>query len=156
MTEQNRKRTVLLFIVSFVIIFVVFISSVIKTGVYNRKEHHITATGDALFCESPDKSMPVSINAVPRSSTWTKVFDLDDEGLTEHNFQAFTYDFTVMNYTGDEVRDFTFVLTFSTDVYLSSAWNGSLEIHQKDGESEITATVPDLREFNPNDYPLKT
>ena len=32
--------------------------------------------------------------AAPRGSTWTKVFDLYDEGLTEHNYQAFTYDFT--------------------------------------------------------------
>lgn len=37
----------------------------------------------------------MSVHALARSSTWTKVFDLNNEGLTEHNYQAYTYDFTV-------------------------------------------------------------
>ena len=52
--------------------------------------------------------------------------------------------------------NFSFKLTFSTDAYLSSAWNGALEIHQNVQGGEIVATIPDLREFNPGDYPLKT
>lgn len=52
--------------------------------------------------------------------------------------------------------NFSFKLTFSTDTYLSSAWNGALEIHQNVQGDEIVATIPDLREFNPGDYPLKT
>ncbi|MBQ9604678.1 MAG: HD domain-containing protein, partial [Firmicutes bacterium] len=99
---------------------------------------------------------PVSVKAIPRGSTWGKIFDFENEGLTENNYQAYTYDFTVKNNTGDEVKDFSFKMTFDTDVYLLSAWNGALEIHQLSGTEEITDTVPDLREFIPEDYKLNT
>ena len=88
--------------------------------------------------------------------TWGKIFDPEGLGLTENNIQAYTYDITVSNNTPDEVADFSFKLTFPEVVYLSSAWNGALEIHQFADGSEITAVVPDLREFVPGDYPLET
>ncbi len=156
MKTEGRKKTVLLFIVSLAVILAVFLGGVFRTRAYNRTKHRMTTTGEELFTTAIDKSKPVSINAVSRGSTWSKAFDLNDEGLTEHNFQAYTYDFTVINHTQDEVADFSFVLTFNQDVYLSSAWNGALEIHQHTNGGEITATVPDLREFHPDDYPLKT
>ena len=92
--------------------------------------------------------------AAPRGSTWTKVFDLYDEGLTEHNYQAFTYDFTFANKTKDEVFDFVFRLGFRHDAFLSSAWNASLEIHQNTASGEAVAYIPDLRDYDPADYAL--
>ena len=76
------------------------------------------------------KKNDVSVSAVPRASTWGKIFDFNDVGLTENNYQAYTYDFTFSNNTGDEVSSFKFKLTFNRDVYLSSGWNGVVEIHQ--------------------------
>lgn len=60
-----------------------------------KKSHRATLTGKDLFREAADGSKPLSVHALARSSTWTKVFDLNNEGLTEHNYQAYTYDFTV-------------------------------------------------------------
>ena len=98
----------------------------------------------------------MSIRAVPRASTWEKVFDLQDEGLTESNYRAYTYDFPVTNHTRGEVSEFSFRLTFSREAFLASAWNGALEIHQNAVGGELTAAVPDLREFDPAAYPLET
>ncbi|MDT3845210.1 MAG: HD-GYP domain-containing protein [Bacillota bacterium] len=156
MRTESRKKTVLLFIISLAAILAIFVAGVIRTRMYNQTKHRMTSTGEELFTPSIDKSKPVSVNAVARGSTWSKAFDLNNEGLTDHNFQAYTYDFTVLNHTLDDVADFSFVITFSRDVFLSSAWNGALEIHQHTNGGEITATVPDLREFHPDDYPLKT
>ncbi|MBQ9429905.1 MAG: HD-GYP domain-containing protein [Clostridia bacterium] len=94
--------------------------------------------------------------AVPRSSTWGKIFDHENEGITENNYQAYTYDFMISNNTGDEVSSFSFTLTFGQDVFLASAWNGSLEIHQKTSGGELVEVVPDLREFTAEDYTLAT
>ena len=49
-----------------------------------------------------------------------------------------------------------FKLVFSREVFLSSAWNGALEIHQNVGGDEIVDTVPDLREFHAEDHSLQT
>ena len=62
----------------------------------------------------------VSVSASARGSTWTKLFAFDNVGLEDPNFQAYTYDFTVYNNTGDAVSDFIFTLTFRQEVYLSS------------------------------------
>ncbi|MCR5301307.1 MAG: hypothetical protein K6E49_02575 [Lachnospiraceae bacterium] len=73
--------------------------SFIKTDSYNRTMHHSTFEGDDLFGEAGSKTKAVSVNAMARSSTWTKAFDLNNEGITEHNYQAYTYDFTISNNT---------------------------------------------------------
>jgi hypothetical protein len=54
------------------------------------------------------------------------------------------------------VSDFTFQLTFNTDVFLTSAWNGALEIHQDVNGDELISKVPDLREFHSDSHRLKT
>ena len=154
--ENDRKRTKLIFGGVLALIFAAFIISGVQTEIFNRTEHKEVLSGTDLFSEETVKSYLVSVNAVPRGSTWTKAFDLNNEGLTEHNYQAFTYDFTVSNNTKDEVSDFSFVLTFNKLVFLNSAWNGALEIHQKHEDGEYVATVPDLREFHPEDYELNT
>lgn len=155
MRETNRSKVVLAFAITLLMVVTCLIVSVVKTNAYNSERHYETFTGSTLFSSEGAKEKSVSVEAVPRGSTWTKVFDLNDEGLTEHNYQAYTYDFTVSNNTADEVSDFSFKLTFSNGVFLSSAWNGALEIHQNVGGDEIVDTVPDLREYNPADYVLE-
>ncbi len=155
--RQNRTRIVsLIFAVSLIVIIIGLVFSVLKTRAYNSVRHQETFEGDSLFSPDAGHRSKVSVKAVPRNSTWNKVFDLNNEGLTEENYQAFTYDFTVSNPTRDEVSDFSFKLTFSRDVYLMSAWNGALEIHQHTDGGEIVDTVPDLREFDPDAHTLKT
>lgn len=154
MNGSRRRRGRIMFLTALVISLGCFAGSVIKTNSYNRKDHTVFFTGDDLFAPSDTKSREVYVKAEPRSNTWTKTFDPDNTGVTEHNFKALTYDFTIINNTKDEVNEFSFKLTFNTDVYLASAWNGSLEIHQFDGGRELVDTIPDLRDFKPGDYKL--
>ncbi len=151
-----RKRTIGLFTGTLAIITAMIATSVIRTDSYNRKIHHSTFEGSELFSEEAPKTKPVSVNAIARSSTWMKAFDLNNEGITEHNYQAYTYDFIVSNNTGDEVSDYSFKVTFDKEVFLMSAWNGSLEIHQNNGSGETVSTIPDLREFNADEYDIET
>ena len=155
MNTKTNKRAALTFGITLLIIVALFATVCIKTNIYNNKVHHQTFKSEALFSEEAEKKA-VSITATPRSSTWGKIFDFKNEGLTENNYQAFTYDFAVLNNTKDEVSSFTFKLTFEQETYLSSAWNGSLEIHQKTKGGERVASIPDLREFNAEDYDLDT
>ncbi|MBR7060394.1 MAG: HD-GYP domain-containing protein [Eubacterium sp.] len=156
MIKDNRKKAAVIYAVTLVIIAILFAVSVINTKVYNSKVRTETIKNEQLFTEESSKKEGVCVNAVPRSSTWGKIFDFKNEGLTENNYQAYTYDFSVSNNTKDEVSKFTFKLTFNQEVYLASAWNGSLEIHQKIKGGEIVETVPDLREFKAEDYELST
>ena len=156
MRKERKGLIELIFIVSLVLIFLVFAISEIKTNNYNNETHKAAFSGSALFSNEENENEGVTVKAIPRSSTWGKIFDLYDEGLTENNYQAYTYDFTVSNNTKDELDDFTFKLTFSKDVFLASAWNGALEVHQTVNGQEVVSTVPDLREFKPSDHPLET
>ncbi len=157
MKISTRKRNIIiLFGVSLLIILAVFVASGIKTDTYNRTKHRDVLAGTALFGEEAGKARDVSVKAAARSSTWTKAFDLNGTGQTQHNYQAFTYDFSVENNTKDEVSEFTFKLTFDQEIFLMSAWNGSLEIHQKAAGGEYVATVPDLREFHAEEFALDT
>ena len=156
MKKRNGKKTALLFAVSFMIILGVFAASVIKTNVYNSTRHHAVFSGPALFSSEDAKTEPLSVKAAPRGSTWAKIYDPENKGLTDFNIQAYTYDFTFSNNTADEIRDFSFTLRFNREVFLMSAWNGSLEVHQKIADGEIVSTVPDLREFVPGDHALRT
>ena len=153
MKPKNKKKTWIAFGVTLLIVVALFAGAMIKTSVYNRKVHNTVFKNESLFTEQTDTN-EVSVNAVPRSSTWGKIFDFKNEGLTENNYQAFTYDFTVTNNTADSVAKFNFKLTFNQTVYLSSGWNGSVEIHQFAGGKEVVANVPDLREFDAKKYDL--
>ena len=153
--DQDRKKAMIVFIIALAIALGCLIASVIKTDAFNHMKHHEVFAGEGLFAAEDAKEKEVSVVAAARSSTWTKVFDFDNEGLTDHNYQAYTYDFTVNNNTRDEVLDFTFKLTFSEETYLMSAWNGALEIHQLVPGGELVDTVPDLREFNPENHSLE-
>ncbi len=153
--DESRKRAVILFAVALILIMILLGISILKTHAFNSMHHHAVFSGAELFSPEGDQNMDVSVEAVPRSSTWGKIFDLNSEGLTENNYQAYTYDFTVSNHTKDEVETFSFKLTFAQEAFLASAWNGALEIHQNIKGGELVATVPDLREFDPDAYPLE-
>ncbi len=124
--NKNVKKMTVVFIVVLVLGLGCLGVSIAQVNAYNSTNHQASFTGASLFAEeggSPEGagSKDVSVAVVPRSSTWTKAFDFNNEGITEHNYQAYTYDFTVTNNTNDEVKDFSYKLTFSKDVYLSSA-----------------------------------
>ncbi len=149
------KKAFLIFITALFCVIACFGFSILINNKYNSEIHRDTFSGEGLF-SAADETKPVSVFAEARSSTWGKVFDFNNEGLTENNYQAYTYDFTVKNNTRDRVKDFSFKLKFNGEVFLSSAWNGALEIHQNVKEKEVTETVSDLRKFVPEDYKLKT
>lgn len=142
MKQNNRKKAAWIFAVTFLIVLAVLAAAMLKTSAYNHTRHHADLAGTAVFSERGAQAEGISVTAAPRGSTWTKVFDLYDEGLTEHNYQAFTYDFTFANKTKDEVSDFVFRLGFRHDAFLSSAWNGSLEIHQNTASGEAAEDIP--------------
>lgn len=158
MNSDKRKKITIIFLVTLILTLGCLGAGFLKTHAYNNKEHHAMFEGEGLFTAEPSKSRKVSVNAVPRDSTWTKAFDFNNEGLEEHNYQAYTYDFTVTNNTKDEVKDFSFKLVFGTRVFLSSGWNGSVEVHQKVKGGEMVAEIPDLREFGAESdkYDLRT
>ena len=155
MISKNKKKALIGFSVTIFIVVALFAAVCLKTNLYNKKMHTKTVKSEQLFSEA-DKEEGVAVTAVPRSSTWGKIFDFNNEGLTENNYQAFTYDITVANNTKDEISSFTFKLTFGQEVYLSSAWNGSLEIHQIIKGGEQVAEIPDLREFQADAYEIDT
>ena len=154
MKSNGGKKAVILFSAAFMLIAALLAASVIKTNTYNNTEHHATFTGTSLFNSDVPPSDTFSVRVEPRSSTWGKIFDFQNEGISEENFQAYTYDFFFSNNTADSVKDFSFKLTFSREAYLSSAWNGALEIHQQTAEGEVVDTVPDMRVFNPEEHSL--
>lgn len=152
---MNKKLLAIIsFSTTFLIIIILFVISIIKTNVFNSTDHKEEFAGTTLFTNIPDEK-DVTINVVARSSTWGKIFDFNNEGLTENNYESHTYDFTISNNTKDEVKKFSFILTLGNEAYLSSAWNGSLEIHQNVKVKESIANIPDLREYTPSDYKLE-
>ena len=151
---RKRKTFTVLFSVTLCIIAALFILSVIKTRQYNAAVHEDSFTGENLFRVDDDRDKDLSVRAETRSSTWTKLFDINNEGLTEHNYQAYTYDFYISNNTKDEISDYKFKLTFDREAFLFLAWNGSLEIHQFAGDKEVVASIPDMREFDAKKYQL--
>ncbi len=152
--QKSGKKNTVIYAAALAAVILCLIAGIIKTGAYNSKRHYETFAGKGLFSPDDAEKKSVSVTGAARGSTWTKLFDLYDEGLEENNYQAYTYDFTVSNNTKDEVSEFSFKLTFSRDVFLASAWNGALEIHQNIRGGEIVATIPDLRDYDPHDYEL--
>lgn len=157
MNSKSKKIAIWVFIIALLLVVAVFAGSVIKTDNYNKTRHYASFEGSEIFLQEDAQASELgdlSVSITQRSSTWTKVFDLDNENLTEHNYEAHTYDFAFTNNTDDEVSDFLFKLNFKQGVFLSSAWNGALEIHQMTDNGEIVETIPDLRDYNANDYNL--
>ena len=155
---MKKKIIYSVFVCTLLAVLLMFIISAIRVNKYNSESHVKPLTGSELFTSMPDRSDGASINIVARTDTWGKVFDINNEGLGEedYNYFAHMYDFFVSNNTSDEVRSFKFKIIFNCDVYLSSAWNGSLEIHQNVNKIEKVDTIPDLRNFNYLVYDLDT
>ncbi|MCR4606089.1 MAG: HD-GYP domain-containing protein [Eubacterium sp.] len=153
--EKKSYGAQLFFIITLLISLAVLAIAIIKTNVYNAAEHRETFQGDALFSAEDSGEGKVSVKAIPRSSTWSKVFDIKEEGINKVEHQAYTYDFTVSNNTTDQLKDFTFKLTFNKQAFLLSAWNGALEFHQNIDGKDVVNKVPDLRDYNTADYNLK-
>ena len=133
--KKKIKAAPIIFIVTFLLALACLIVSMFRTDAYNKVRHQESYSGSSLFSPADSSEEGVFVNASARDSTWTKCFDLNNEGLTEHNYQAYTYDVTITDNTPDEVSDYTFRLEFGTKVFLSSAWNGKLEIHQNVADS---------------------
>ena len=131
-----------------------FIGSIIGTYYSNLNIYELELTGSDLFTSTPDKSKEVSLNINIRDGSWGKVFDLNNEGITENNYTAHTYDITIDNYTSYEVKEFSFKLLFKHEAFISQAWNGMLEIHQFVNGIEHIELIDDLRTYNPLDYDL--
>ena len=99
-----------------------------------------------------DNQGEISAVLSARSSTWTKVFDLENTGEDIPDHQAYTYDLVITNNSGATLSDYTFEFSFNTEAYLASAWNGSLEIHQ----GNLSELIPDLRSFDASSLSLST
>ena len=154
MKIENRK-SMAFFVITLIIAIGCMAAGLIDNSAFNRQVHQVIYSGPDLFNAENTGEQDVSVAAAARSSTWTKLFDLNNEGLTENDYQAYTYDFSVSNNTAYEVPSFTFKLTFSQEAFLMSAWNGALEIHQNVQGGELVDVVPDLREFNPEEHQLE-
>ncbi|MCR5391097.1 MAG: HD-GYP domain-containing protein [Lachnospiraceae bacterium] len=154
--KKGSYKTGFFFQITLLIVLIVLVFSVLRVRNYNNIVHEQTVSGDALFSESYETDKACTINAIPRGSTWTKVFDFNNEGHTEHNYRAYTFDFPVRNNTSDEIAGFTFKLHFDKEVFIVNGWNGAIRFHQNAGSDEYVAEVPDLREFHPEDYILDT
>ncbi|MBE6997692.1 MAG: HD-GYP domain-containing protein [Ruminococcaceae bacterium] len=155
MMKQNRKKATALFAAIFAAGLLCMVLSAVKTNTFNNTRHESALSGPMLFAGEGEPG-ELSVRAAARSSTWGKVFDFNNAGLTENNYQAYTYDFSINNNTGDEVEQFRFQLNLGQEAYIASAWNGALEIHQDVAGGETVATVPDMREFDPALYELET
>ena len=153
---KNRRALIgIIFGSVLALIIGLFTVSLVRTAIYNNKSYSVSNSGDKLFTTTPDKTQNVTLNVVPRDGTWGKIFDFNNEGLTENNYTASTYDFFIENNTGYEVKEFSFKLTFHHEAYIAQAWNGSVEVHQFRSGKEHLETIPDLRVYDPKKYDLE-
>ena len=152
--KKKKIITSVSFAVALLLFVSFFISAFVRTNYFNSEQHEITVSGKDLF-KNEVKKEGITINVSARSSTWGKVFDLYDEGLTENNYQAYTYDFYISNFTSDEVKTFNFKFIFENDAFISSAWNGAIEFHQFKNGNELVETIYDMRDYNPLGFKLE-
>ncbi len=152
---KNKIIAIALFASTFLTILALFIVSYVITNNYNNTKYNESYEGTNLFKSVPDKSKRVTVNIVPREGTWGKIFDFYNEGLTENNYTAATYDFFVSNNTNDTLSNFSFKFTFNHEAFISQAWNGTVEIHQFRDGNEYVGKIPDLRVYKPIYYNLK-
>ena len=149
---KKLRIIIISFFTALLIILSLFVISIIQTNKYNSKTHQLSLSGEELFDFTNRYQKGVSLYISKRTDSWNKTFNLNGE---EVEFTAFTYDFHITNNSIDTVNSFNFKLYFKNTTILYLAWNGAIEIHQfKDG-NEIVAQIPDLRQFDPDDYPIE-
>ncbi|MCR5618636.1 MAG: HD domain-containing protein [Lachnospiraceae bacterium] len=157
MRRETKSSEAILLFSGFLAIILIFLAlSALRTKTYNQTVHDVLYSGDELFSADTESTKGVTVKAIPRGSTWSKIFDPETTDPNDFDHRAFTYDFSITNNTSDQIRDFKFRLNFDKEVFLQSAWNGALELHQVQKGGEYVATVPDLRDFDPGDYSLDT
>lgn len=89
--EMKRKNTAkIIFVMLFTVFTLCLIISVIRTNSYNSLQHHAIFSVSDLFSLNNVREKDVSVTAVPRSSTWGKIYDPENTGITENNIQAYT------------------------------------------------------------------
>ena len=150
---KHKKLYFILFTSGLLLIIAFLLTSIIRTSNYNSRTYKNEINQETLF--STPKKEGVTINAITRPDEWKKIFDFDNVGLTENNYVAHTYDYTISNYTSDVVDKFSFKVIFNTEAYVSNAWNGSIEFHQNVKNNEKVSTIPDLRSYDPSKYDLE-
>ena len=155
MKKNYIRSAIVLFGLSLLLLVTLLIASIVRTKLYNKKQH-CEIYSSSEYLNSKVVGDYLVIQSLPRASTWGKIFDFNNEDIKENNYKAYTYDFTIMNNTNDRVSEFCFSIYFDQEVYIASAWNGSLEIHQNVNTNEYQATVPDMREFNKDIYDFDT
>lgn len=124
---------------------------------YERKD--TPAEFEFVPAAAPEKNKAdgdISLSVSTRSNTWTKIIDPEDLGLTEPNYQAYTYDVTVTNQTSERLDAYEPTFRVDVPMYLSSAWNGAMEIEQTADGITRTAHIKDLRSYDPAAVDLKT
>nr|MCR5390009.1 hypothetical protein [Lachnospiraceae bacterium] len=81
---MKKKNAPVVFLISLICILLIFLISVLRVHDYNNTIHEETFAGSRLFSEKAEED-GFTISAIPRGSTWSKVFDFNNEGLTENN-----------------------------------------------------------------------
>ncbi|MCR5786627.1 MAG: HD-GYP domain-containing protein [Acholeplasmatales bacterium] len=143
-----RKKKIYIFFASTLAIIIAFtITAIVRTNYFNSQQREISLSDQELFKSEYTLEDGLNVHVRARNSTWSKIFDFDNVGLTENNYKAYTYDFYIENHSSYDVKEFEFKFTFDNDAYLSSAWNGQLEIHQNVLNNEVVEKVQDLREY---------
>ena len=82
--KDSRTRTVIIFLITLLLVVVCFELSRYRTRAFNKAIHNETFSGATLFGSEAGQG-DVSVSAVARSSTWGKIFDFENLGLTENN-----------------------------------------------------------------------
>ena len=78
--KYDRRKRELVFAAALLTVIAIFLVSVVNTNQYNAENYKKTFTGSELFVAEDPHKADVSVIAVPRGSTWTKVFDINNEG----------------------------------------------------------------------------
>ncbi len=73
---------IIVFTAVLLVIGTVFAVNAIQTDAYNHTVHRAVYSGPSLFTDNSKKE-GFSVSAISRGSTWTKVFDLNNEGVNE-------------------------------------------------------------------------
>ena len=150
---KTNKNKIFLFAL-FIAATSVLIASAIKVYNFNKQLYSNSITIENID-EPVTMDGEVSMVIDSNGGTWDTIFDTKNEGITENNYRAYIYNFNLYNNTDDTVSDFTFKLKFGKEAYIAAAWNGSVEVHQFVKKQEKIELIPDLRDYNDEDYDLE-
>ena len=84
MISDKKKSIIAIFIATLIIIIAILGLSMLRNNAFNNDVHNATFTGDSLFALQDDTSSDVSVRIAPRSNTWTKIIDINNEGFQQY------------------------------------------------------------------------